>query len=105
MYQNDYKIYKEFANKIHAKFPGAKIWLFGSRARGDNHSESDFDILIVVPKLNKFNKRTISDIAWEVSFEKNLLIAPIIYSFDKFIYPAIQKSPFISNIIQKGIPG
>ena len=26
-----------------------QVWLFGSRARGDNHEASDFDILAVVP--------------------------------------------------------
>ncbi len=26
-----------------------EVWLFGSRARGDNHDRSDFDILAVIP--------------------------------------------------------
>ena len=33
--------------------PNAEAYLFGSRARGDNHSNSDWDILILVddPKV------------------------------------------------------
>lgn len=27
----------------------AEVWLFGSRARGDNHLDSDFDILAIIP--------------------------------------------------------
>ncbi|MFX0543832.1 nucleotidyltransferase family protein [Roseovarius sp. S4756] len=27
----------------------AEIWLFGSRARGDNREDSDYDILVVIP--------------------------------------------------------
>jgi predicted nucleotidyltransferase len=27
----------------------SEVWLFGSRARGDNSPQSDFDILAVVP--------------------------------------------------------
>lgn len=27
----------------------SEVWLFGSRARGDNHLDSDFDILAIVP--------------------------------------------------------
>lgn len=27
----------------------SEVWLFGSRARGDNSSQSDFDILAVIP--------------------------------------------------------
>lgn len=32
--------------------PGAKVILFGSRARNDAHSDSDWDILILVDKTN-----------------------------------------------------
>ncbi|NDV50803.1 nucleotidyltransferase domain-containing protein [Yangia sp. PrR003] len=32
-----------------AELLASEVWLFGSRARGDNSPESDFDILAVVP--------------------------------------------------------
>ena len=35
--------------------PGAKVILFGSRARGDSHKESDWDFLI--PITTVFQKR------------------------------------------------
>ena len=31
-------------------FPDARIVLFGSRARGDFHQQSDFDLLIIIKK-------------------------------------------------------
>ncbi len=36
-----------FAKKIKKSFPGAKVYLFGSRARGDNLVTSDYDFIIV----------------------------------------------------------
>lgn len=103
MQETDLEIFKEFANKVHFQFQESKVWLFGSRARRDHYPDSDFDILVVIKVLSKADKRIISDLAWEVGFERNLLLAPIVYNFERFNYPAIQKSPFISNIIREGI--
>lgn len=41
------KIAKKFAAKARKMFDIEKIVLFGSRARGDNFLESDFDFLVV----------------------------------------------------------
>lgn len=103
MQEADLEIFKEFANRVHLQFPESKVWLFGSRARGDHYPDSDFDILVVIKDLSKANKRIISDLAWEVGFERNLLLAPIVYNFERFSYPAIQKSLFISNVMREGI--
>jgi predicted nucleotidyltransferase len=103
MQEADLEIFKEFANRVHLQFPESKVWLFGSRARGDHYPDSYFDILVVIKDLSKANKRIISDLAWEVGFERNLLLAPIVYNFERFSYPAIQKSLFISNVMREGI--
>ena len=39
-------------NRIYAKNPDAEIVLFGSRARGEATSDSDWDILILLNDLN-----------------------------------------------------
>ncbi len=38
---------KEFAERLKADFPDAKVFLFGSRAKGNALLESDFDVLVV----------------------------------------------------------
>ncbi len=49
--------YKEILDRIRKVIyqtdPDAEAYLFGSRARGDNHSSSDWDILILIdaPKV------------------------------------------------------
>lgn len=48
------KIAKEFAKKLKRKFDIQKLLLFGSRARGDNLKNSDFDFIIV---SNDFKKK------------------------------------------------
>jgi predicted nucleotidyltransferase len=41
------KIMKSFVKKLGRKFKIDKVILFGSRARGDNFVNSDFDIIVV----------------------------------------------------------
>lgn len=38
---------KQFADDIRKKFGAEKVILFGSRARGDNLKDSDYDMIIV----------------------------------------------------------
>lgn len=45
------KVILRFAKKIEKRFSPKNIILFGSRARGDNFRESDYDVIIV---SNKF---------------------------------------------------
>jgi uncharacterized protein len=46
MKKNDEKI--EVIKKTSLQYlPGSEVLLFGSRARGDAHSESDYDILLI----------------------------------------------------------
>ncbi|MFT4309404.1 MAG: nucleotidyltransferase domain-containing protein [Candidatus Woesearchaeota archaeon] len=42
-----------FSKKIKKAFPGAKVYLFGSRARGDNLVNSDYDFIIVSDYFNE----------------------------------------------------
>ncbi len=43
---NDEKIKEKIINVIHALIPQADIYLFGSRATGQHHARSDYDIAL-----------------------------------------------------------
>jgi predicted nucleotidyltransferase len=40
-------VLKRFANRVRNTFVDAKVYLFGSRARGDNLVDSDIDLLVI----------------------------------------------------------
>jgi len=42
-------IYKKIRDAVLSCLPGARILLFGSRARGDQHRHSDYDLLVITP--------------------------------------------------------
>lgn len=103
MNPKDKELLDLFADRLKKRIPNVKIWAFGSRARGEANLASDFDILVVLPEINSSQKNLISEIAWEISYEHEILLAPITYSLEKFNYPAIHKSSFIQNILREGI--
>ena len=44
-------IYDIIRNTVQGCLPGSRILLFGSRARGDYDSRSDYDLLVITPNL------------------------------------------------------
>jgi predicted nucleotidyltransferase len=43
-------IYRKIKETVQSCLPGSRVLLFGSRARGEQDSHSDYDLLIVTPK-------------------------------------------------------
>ena len=53
MSDQDRIILDQFTSRVRERFPDARIWAFGSRARGNATWESDFDICIVLNQVNQ----------------------------------------------------
>src|ERR1700712_2627931 len=47
---NNTTVYNEIRETVQLHVPGSRILLFGSRARGNNDHNSDYDLLIITPK-------------------------------------------------------
>ena len=54
-------ILQPFIRAVRKKFSPARVVLFGSRAKGTAHAQSDFDILIVSPRFKgiEFSRRSV----------------------------------------------
>jgi predicted nucleotidyltransferase len=52
------EIIQEMTRRIVARFDPLQVILFGSRARGDAHEDSDVDLLVVFPHVE--NSRTMA---------------------------------------------
>ncbi len=97
-------IFRELKQFLHELYQDKldKIILFGSRARGDHSSESDFDVLIVLK--NDFN--------YSQEIEKtSIFISKLSLKFDLFISRVFAKTndfkskntPFFLNVRKEGI--
>jgi len=89
---------------INSKEPSAEIYLFGSRARGDNRQDSDWDILVITPKDKvtfdyEFDLR---DPIYDIELDSGQNISILIYS--KNDWQTKQSfSPLFINVQKEGI--
>jgi uncharacterized protein len=103
MSNDDKRIFKILADRIRHKFPGARVWAFGSRARGDATWESDFDICIVLSVKDEEAESEIRDIRWEIGFEHDRVITTVILTQSKFDCGPISESTLVKNILYEGV--
>ncbi len=103
MTKEDRKIFIEFTDRVRERFSDARVWAFGSRARGDATWESDFDLFIVLSEVDQKIDRWIRDIAWEVGFENDRVITTILLDRVQFENGPMSESTIVENILREGI--
>jgi len=98
------QIIDKISEAIHTKDPNAEAFLFGSRARGDNRKNSDWDILILVDSARITNEidDNFRDDLYNIELESGQIISTFIYSKDYWKSTLIY-SPLYKNVIKDGI--
>jgi uncharacterized protein len=66
------RVIRRFARQVAERFHPDKIVLFGSYAYGTPHSESDVDLLVIMPTRNALDQAIRIDLAFERSFSVDL---------------------------------
>lgn len=91
-------------SRIKAKDSGAEVILFGSHARGQSHSESDWDILILIdkPKTSRTVEELYRNEMFNLELELGVPISILVYSKEdwetKFVI-----TPLYKHIKKEGI--
>ena len=97
-------ILNRISTAIHNNDPKAEVYLFGSRARGNNRKNSDWDILILID--NKIVTNEIEDLFRDDLYDIELDLGQIISTF---IYPKdywkgrLSFSPLYKNVVKEGV--
>ncbi len=103
MQTRDYEIAKKLKERLAEIVQLIDFRIFGSRARGDADEYSDMDVFIEVEYLDKTLEDKIYNIAWEVGFENNIFISPLIFTRYEIEESPIRASPIVKNISDEGI--
>ena len=85
------------------KDPLAKVYLYGSRARGTMKPDSDWDLLILlnIDKITTEIERNVTYPLYDLEFEIGEVISPMVYS-EKEWNSKHRTTPFYSNVMRDG---
>lgn len=98
------QIIERISKTIHDKDHTAEAFLFGSRARGDNRKDSDWDILILIDNQNVTNEieDNFRDDLYDIELASGQIISTFIYSKEYWAKKLIY-SPLYKNIVREGV--
>jgi len=98
------KILKQIKKSVKEKEPSAKIYLYGSRSRGTETRESDWDLLILLDKdsITSEKERELTYPLFDLEFDTGEVISPMVYS-EKEWKSKYRVTPFYQNIMKEGI--
>ncbi len=94
----------DFAARVRARMPDARIWAFGSRVRGDHGEFSDLDLCVVAPNLDAAADRYIMDCAWDAYYAHDVVITTVTYSLREFEEGPCSARPLVRTILHEGLP-
>lgn len=93
---DDQRIIGWFRDELRRRY-GARIRdlrLFGSKARGDHHAESDIDILVLLDVKDRATWEEIVDLA----YSQHTGISPRIIAFDDYHAPSSRVTGFYEEL-------
>lgn len=93
----------EFKQRVAALVPVLRCCVFGSRARGDATDGSDLEIFLVVDHIDSALRERISEIAWEIGFENDVVLSTFVVTVEQLEHGPMGVSPIIRQIEKEGV--
>ncbi len=99
---NENQLIKALVAKIFPFHPSAKrLYLYGSKARGDFLEESDLDLLIVTDRpLSRKERYEINDLLFELEVQYDVTVSTIYVTLED---TETRKNLFLKEIFKEGI--
>ena len=99
-----HKALSEFKARLLAQVALNRLILFGSRARGDFVASSDVDVIVVIDDpLTEEIEEMVSDCAWQVGFEHDLLVVPVVFARSEWDDGPTRHSLLAKAVLSEGV--
>lgn len=96
-----------FMAEVVGQYPTVRAILFGSRARGTAHDESDADVAVLLKGAKGHfiqTKMGLDDLAYDVLLSTGIRIQPLPVWEDEWAHPELYSNPrLLHNIASEGI--
>jgi predicted nucleotidyltransferase len=92
---------EEFRDAIRARW-GERVRdmrIYGSKVRGDDHDESDIDVLVLVQD----NDQATSMAIWELASSISLWLSPMVMDFERYHLPISRASGFYEEMRRESV--
>ncbi len=101
---DQHNILEKIKRTILRSEPSAKVYLYGSRAKGTTKPDSDWDLLILlnVDKITLDIEKKVTDPLYDFEFETGEVISPMVYS-EKEWNSKYRITSYYSNVMNEGI--
>ena len=98
---------RAFAARVAAAYPTRRAILFGSRARGTAHDESDADVAVILEGTSGSfikTKMALNDIAYDILLDTGIRIQTLPVWEGEWAHPESYSNPnLLRNIAMEGI--
>jgi len=93
----------EIKKLVEEQDSSAKIYLYGSRAKGNARKDSDWDLLILLnrEKITSEIENEITSPLYDLEFETGEIISPIVYTLKEW-NTKYNVTPFYKNVMKEG---
>lgn len=95
------EVLNSISTMVHRSEPTAKVLLFGSRARGDAHPDSDWDVMVLLNDASASKKWEVSGDLFRLGWDLEKMISPIVYTQSE--WEKRNFTPFYKNVMHDGI--
>ncbi len=103
MVKEEIDLLKQIKDTVLQQDSSAKIYLYGSRARGTASDNSDWDLLILVDKdeISLEEQQNITFPLYDIEFETGEIISPMVYTEQEW-HSKYKVTPFFKNVMGEG---
>jgi predicted nucleotidyltransferase len=97
------EILNNIKSTIKSKYPDARVFLYGSRARGSAREDSDWDLLILLNSKNITPEveESITYPLYDLEIEMGEVISPMVYSMDEW-NTKYKITSFYNSVMKEG---